>query len=339
MGIAMSTVLPATHAGVPVKPAGLTFSPVAADIDAADRIFDRTLAAYRSPFGSLIDHLRHYRGKRLRPALLLLTAKAAGKIAMQHHTLAAAVEMIHTATLVHDDVLDEAELRRHVPTVNAGWGNKVSILLGDMLFTHAFHLTSTVDGRACQIIGEATNRVCAGELRQVSERGNLNLTETDYFAIIEGKTAALTECCGRLGALHAGASEEVAGKLAAFGRNLGLAFQIADDLLDLVGNQDTVGKTLGTDLEQQKLTLPIIHCLNRLSPSEAELLRTAIRNRAENLGKQVLAAMEKTQSLTYARRRAEEFSRLARQELECLPRSDCRAILEAICDWSVRREN
>ena len=230
--------------------------------------------------------------------MLPLTAKAAGKIALQHHTLAAAVEMIHTATLVHDDVLDEAELRRHVPTVNAGWGNKVSILLGDMLFTHAFHLTSTVDGRACQIIGEATNRVCAGELRQVSERGNLNLTETDYFAIIEGKTAALTECCGRLGALHAGASEEVAGKLAAFGRNLGLAFQIADDLLDLIGNQDTVGKTLGTDLEQQKLTLPIIYCLNRLSPGDAELLRAAIRNRAENLGKQVLAAMEKTQSLT-----------------------------------------
>ena len=162
------------------------------------------------------------------------------------------VEMIHTATLVHDDVLDEAELRRHVPTVNAGWGNKVSILLGDMLFTHAFHLTSTVDGRACQIIGEATNRVCAGELRQVSERGNLNLTETDYFAIVEGKTAALTECCGRLGALYSGASDEIANKLASFGRNLGLAFQIADDLLDLTGNEDTVGKTLGTDLEQRQ---------------------------------------------------------------------------------------
>jgi octaprenyl-diphosphate synthase len=223
--------------------------------------------------------------------------------------------------------------------VNSGWGNKVSILLGDMLFTHAFHLTSTVDGRACQIIGEATNRVCAGELRQVCERGNLHLTETDYFAIIEGKTAALTECCGRLGALHAGASEEFAAKLAAFGRNLGLAFQIADDLLDLVGNELTAGKTLGTDLEQQKLTLPIIHCLNRLPSDEAEFLRGAIRNRVDSLGSQVLGALEKTQSLTYARRRAEEFSRLARQELECLPRSDCRGILEGICDWSVRREN
>jgi octaprenyl-diphosphate synthase len=246
--------------------------------------------------------------------------------------------MIHTATLVHDDVLDEAELRRHLPTVNAGWGNKVSILLGDMLFTHAFHLTSKVDGRACNIIGEATNRVCAGELRQVTERGNLNLTEADYFAIIDGKTAALTECCGRLGALYAGASEEVATRLANFGRNLGLAFQIADDLLDLVGNEDTAGKTLGTDLEQQKLTLPVIHCLNRLPAADADALRTAIRVGEAGLGRRVLVALEKTQSLAFARRKAEEFARTARQELECLPRSECRTILEAMTDWSVRRE-
>src|SRR5262245_35754588 len=272
MGTAMATVLPAATGGMGFKPQVMPFAPVAADIAEADRIFDRTLAPYKSPFGTLIEHLRHYRGKRLRPAVLLLTAKACGKLSAAHHTLAAAVEMIHTATLVHDDVLDEAELRRHVPTVNAGWGNKVSILLGDMLFTHAFHLTSTVDGRACNIVGEATNRVCAGELRQVTERGNLELSEADYFAIIDGKTAALTECCGRLGALYAGSSDDIAAKLACFGRNLGLAFQIADDLLDLVGNEDTAGKTLGTDLEQQKLTLPVIHCLHRLSAAEAESL-------------------------------------------------------------------
>jgi len=222
--------------------------------------------------------------------------------------------------------------------VNAAEGNKVSILLGDMLFTHAFHLTSTVDGRACNIIGEATNRVCAGELRQVCERGNLALAEADYFAIIEGKTAALTECCGRLGALYAGASEEVAARLANFGKHLGLAFQIADDLLDLVGHEDTAGKTLGTDLEQQKLTLPVIHCLHKLPAIEADALRTAIRAGGDGLGRRVLVAMEKTQSLTHARRKAKEFARAARQELECLPRSECRSILEAMTDWSVKRE-
>ncbi len=347
MGTAMATVPPAVSGGVPVsdpasrsgpKSAGLAFAPVVAEIAEAERIFDRTLSLHRGPFGPLIEHLRHYRGKRLRPALLLLTAKAVGKITPAHPVLAAAMEMIHTATLVHDDVLDEAEMRRHAPTVNAGWGNKVSILLGDMLFTHAFHLTSTVDGRACQITGEVTNRVCAGELRQVTERGNLELSEADYFTIIDGKTAALTECCGRLGALYAGASEEVASKLATYGRNLGLAFQIADDLLDLVGTEDAAGKTLGTDLEQQKLTLPVIHCLHRLAPAEAAKLRDAIRAGGDGLGLRVLAALEKTQSIAYAKRRAEELARAARQELECLPRSECRTILEAVAEWSVRRE-
>lgn len=337
MRTAMLTVPPAAE-GLEFKPAGLGLEPVAGDIEAADRLFDRTLAPHRGPFGPLIDHLRHYRGKRLRPALLLLTAKACGKVTDAHRTLAAAVEMIHTATLVHDDVIDEAEVRRHLPTVNSGWGNKVSILLGDMLFTHAFHLTSTVDRRACELIGAATNRVCAGELRQVSERGNLHLTEADYFAVIEGKTAALTECCGRLGALYAGASEEVAVRLGSFGRHLGLAFQIADDLLDLTGSEVKAGKTLGTDLAQKKLTLPVIHSLHRLPATEAESLRSAIRAGGEGLAERVLIALEKTQSLVYARRKAEEFVRSARRDLEVLPRSEFRAILESLGDWAIRRE-
>lgn len=349
MGTAMGSVLPAVSGGVTLndstsanrivtKTSSVMFAPIAADIAEAETLFDRTLAPHRGPFGPLIEHLRHYRGKRLRPALLLLTAKACGKITPAHHTLAAAMEMIHTATLVHDDVLDEAELRRHASTFNAGWGNKVSILLGDMLFTNAFHLTSMVDVRACQITGEVTNRVCAGELRQVTERGNLELSEADYFTIIDGKTAALTECCGRLGALYAGASDEVAAKLANYGRSLGLAFQIADDVLDLIGAEETAGKTLGTDLAQQKLTLPVIHCLHRLPTAEAAKLHDAIRTSASDLASRALAALEKTQSVAYAKRKAEELARAAKQELECLPRSECRMVLEGIADWSVRRE-
>jgi len=335
-----STIAPPAAGFVP-RAAGSLFAPVAADIDEADRVFAATLAPYQGPFGPfgpLVQHLRHYRGKRLRPALLLLAGKACGGVVPAHHTLAAAVEMIHTATLVHDDVLDEAEVRRHVSTVNAGWGNKVSILLGDMLFTHAFHLTSTVDGRACGIIGAATNRVCAGELRQVTERGNLNLTEADYYAVIDGKTAALTECCGRLGALYAGASEEVAERLANYGRALGRAFQIADDLLDLVGDETTAGKTLGTDLEQQKLTLPVIHCLGRLPGVEADRLREVIRAGGAGVGAAVLAALRRTESLAFARFRADELARAARAELAALPRSDARTVLEALPEWAVRRE-
>lgn len=347
MGTAMATVSPTSVVGqltpdtalrTGTAKAMLAFTPVAADIAEAEHLFERTLAPHTGPFGPLIEHLKHYRGKRLRPALVLLVAKACGRVAPAHHTLAAAVEMIHTATLVHDDVLDEADIRRHLPTFNATWGNKVSILLGDMLFTHAFHLTSTVDVRACQLAGDATNRVCAGELRQMTERGNLELTEAAYYEIIDGKTAALTECCGRVGALYAGASEEVAARLANYGRNLGLAFQIADDLLDLVGTEDAAGKTLGTDLEQQKLTLPVIHCLSRLPGAETAKLKDAIRANAEGLGLRVLHALEKTQSIAYAKRKAEDFARTARAELECLPRTECRAILETVAEWSITRE-
>ncbi len=326
-----------TSNGHAVRTGGM-FAPVADDIEEADRIFTATLAGYRSPVAPLVQHLRHYRGKRLRPALLLLAARACGEVRPAHHTLAAVVEMIHTATLVHDDVLDEADTRRHAATFNAEWGNKVSILLGDMLFTHAFHLSSTVDVRACNLIGEATNRVCAGELKQVCERGNLHLTESDYFAMIDGKTAALTEACGRLGALYADAGEEIAEQLAGYGRNLGLAFQVADDLLDLTGDEETTGKTLGTDLDQQKLTLPLIHCLGKLPPEKAQEFRDLLRTGSPNRRVLVAEMLEETGSLAYARRRAEEFSRNARSALDFLPRSESRTFLEHLTDWSIRRE-
>lgn len=324
--------------GKPAPARPLPFAPVAADLDAAEQIFAAALAGHRSPIAPLIDHLHNYRGKRLRPALLLLAAKACGGVVPAHHTLAAAVEMIHTATLVHDDVLDEADLRRHVRTVNSEWGNKVSILLGDALFTHAFHLASTVDGRACRVIGEATNRVCGGELRQVCERGNLHLTEADYFAVIDGKTAALTECCGRLGAAYAGAADGVVDRLGCYGRNLGLAFQVADDLLDLTGDEAKTGKTLGTDLGQGKLTLPLIHCLGELPEAEAEDVRAAVRAGGPVARERVGEALGRTGSIGYARRRADEFARKARQAVECLPPSECRTILELLPDWAVRRE-
>src|SRR5262245_50103421 len=240
------------------------FAPIAADLAEVERVFSRKLDSHRGHVARLVAHLDHYNGKRLRPALLLLTARACGRVEPAHHVLGAVVEMIHTATLVHDDVLDDAQLRRHVRTVNAAWGNQASILLGDMLFSHAFHLASSVDEQACEIIGSSTNRVCEGELHQITERGNLELSEEDYLDIIDGKTAELTACCCRLGALYAGSDDNTVESMSNYGRYLGLAFQIGDDLLDLTGVEATTGKTLGTDLAQQKLTLPIIHTLQCL---------------------------------------------------------------------------
>lgn len=342
-GAAMPSVLPTPDVdtppnGVPKLAGRLAFAPVAADIAEADRLFADALAGHRSPVAPLISHLKHYRGKRLRPALLLLTAKACGGVTANHHILAAAVEMIHTATLVHDDVLDEATTRRHIPTFNAEWGNKVSILLGDMLFTQAFHITSRVDRRACELIGEATNRVCAGELKQVCHRGDWHLSEADYFDILDGKTAALTAVCGRLGAVYAGASEETADRMAEYGRCVGLAFQIADDLLDLTGDEAKAGKTLGTDLEEGKLTLPLIHALHTLPQVQAEELRELARGSRPDKRRRVAELLTRTGSIQYARRTAEEFGRQARAAVAELPASECKHILEQLTDWSVRRE-
>jgi octaprenyl-diphosphate synthase len=314
------------------------YAPIAPDLVEVERILARTLASARPSVARLVAYLENYRGKRLRPVLLLFTARACGRVTPAHHLLGAVVEMIHTATLVHDDVLDEAAVRRHVATVNAGWGNQTSILLGDYLFTHAFHLASTLeDVRACRLIGEATNRVCEGELQQGCERGNLALSEDDYLDIIDGKTAELTACCCRLGALYSGASPAVVDSLARYGRWLGLAFQIADDLLDLVGEERATGKSLGTDLTQQKLTLPLIRLLAQAPADLAARLRQLLRSPGNHKREALRPYLAETDALAYARNRAEDFAARARAELSCLPASPCRGVLETLTERVVHR--
>jgi octaprenyl-diphosphate synthase len=314
------------------------FAPIAADLEEVERVLGCTLENNRPGVGRLIGHVAHYRGKRLRPALLLLTARACGRVTAAHHLLGAVVEMIHTATLVHDDVLDGATIRRHAPTVNAGWGNQASILLGDYLFTHAFHLSSTLDDvQACRLIGEATNRLCEGELHQIVQKGNLQLSETDYIDIIDAKTAELTACSCRLGALYGGAGEGVVEAMASYGRSLGIAFQIADDLLDLVGDEETVGKSLGTDLDQQKLTLPVIHLLVSAAPDQTARVRALVQGTAPSRRVALARELEASGAIAYARRRAESFAAAALAELDCLPPSDCRSILELLTDRVVHR--
>jgi octaprenyl-diphosphate synthase len=313
------------------------YAPVARDLEEVERVLAQTLRSRYSRIAEVVDHVNHYRGKRLRPALLLLVARACGRISPAHHVLGAVVEMIHTATLVHDDVLDGATMRRHVSTVNATWGNQTSVLLGDYLFTHAFHLSATLgDARACKIIGESTNRVCEGELCQGLERGNLELTEGEYFDVIDGKTAELIACCCRLGALFSGADADRVESLTRYGRLLGLAFQIADDLLDLEGEERTTGKSLGTDLELLKLTLPLIHLLDQES-ANAVRLRQILSSPGNHKREAVLPHLTASGSLDYARRRAESFAMQAHAELQCLPPTPCRAILEALTVRVVHR--
>jgi octaprenyl-diphosphate synthase len=320
---------PATLAR-PAPSATDLFAPIAGDLAEVERILAATLENSRPCVAPLLAHLRQYRGKRLRPVLLLLTARACGRITPAHHTLAAVVEMIHTATLVHDDVLDNAAVRRHLPTVNAGWGNQTSILLGDYLFTHAFHLASSVDAQACRLIGEATNRVCEGELQQSHQGGNLGLSEEDYLDMIDGKTAELTACCCRIGALYSGVFPAIVEALSRYGRYLGIAFQIADDLLDLIGEERATGKSLGSDIEQQKLTLPLIRLLNIVPADTASRLRQILATPGNHKREALRPYLMQSDALTYATHRAEEFAARACTELACLVPSSCRTILEAL---------
>jgi octaprenyl-diphosphate synthase len=316
------------------------FQPIAEDLEKVEAILRAEFAISRPGMSRLFSHLAHYRGKRLRPALLLLTAHACGRVTPEHHVLAAVVEMIHTATLVHDDVLDGASVRRHASTINAAWGNQASILLGDYLFTHAFHLTSTLgDANTCRLIGEATNRLCAGELHQICERGNLELTEEAYFDIIDGKTAELTSCCCRLGGLYGGVDDEAVQSLADYGRSLGTAFQIADDLLDLVGEERSAGKSLGTDLEQQKLTLPVIYLLQHGSAETKQRLRSVLESPGKHKRETLAPELAASGALDYARGRAETFAAHAAAQLSFLPSSEFKVILERLPDEIVHRDH
>ena len=195
------------------------YAPVAMEMDRAEQRL-RAELHNESPFvNELLEYGSQLGGKRLRPALLLLTAKATGAVTDEHYTLAAVVEMIHTATLVHDDVLDEAEMRRHLATVNSRWNNETSVLLGDYLFTHAFYLASTLETTfGCRRIGQSTNIVCEGELRQIDSRGNHGLSEEEYYAIIDGKTAELCACACHLGAHYAAAEANVVSGMERYGR-------------------------------------------------------------------------------------------------------------------------
>jgi len=314
------------------------YAPVRQEMAQAEQVFREQLRSEHAFVDELVSYGCLLGGKRLRPALLLLAGKAAGRISREHYTLAAVVEMIHTATLVHDDVLDDAETRRHLATVNARWDNEAAVLLGDFLFTHAFYLASTTGSTtACRLIGQATNRVCEGEIKQKGSRGNLELSEQEYFEIVEGKTAALTECSCRLGALFSGADDDVTSRLAEYGRKLGIAFQIADDLLDVVGEQGVVGKTLGTDLDKQKPTLPLIRTLQVCTEEERQTISDLIFAPGDDRSARLLPLLEKYDAIEYARQTAQRFVEEACGLIRELRPSAARDTLLAMAEFVVQR--
>ncbi len=327
----------------PTKPSNATamaslFESIQTDLALVESRLQSELR-HSDPFiDELAQHSFRFGGKRLRPALLLLTAQAVGEINDDHRTLAAVVEMIHTATLVHDDVLDEATIRRHENTVNARWNNQTSVLLGDYLFTHAFYLASSLETTfGCRTIGQATNTVCEGELLQTAASGKFALSRDGYFAIIEAKTAALCACCCQLGAHYAGCDKQTLRNLEQYGHLLGIAFQIADDLLDLVGKEQTVGKSLGTDLAKHRMTLPWIELRDSLNPSQQQELRELLETPNDENMATLLDWLQRSGSLQQAQHLANNYAQQAAEKLTCISDSPAKQALLEIAKASVSR--
>jgi octaprenyl-diphosphate synthase len=316
------------------------YAPVNDGLAQVEAVFREELRSKYPFVDDLVKYGFRLGGKRLRPALVLLSGMAVGRLQREHLTLAAAVEMIHTATLIHDDVLDEATIRRHLATVNARWNNETSVLLGDYLFARALCLSATIDDVfACRVLNNASLVMCEGELRQIESRGNYGLTEEEYYEIVRGKTASLTACCCQLGAHYGGADPETEKALLQYGANLGVAFQITDDLLDVLGDETKVGKSLGTDLIKQKSTLPVIRLLDQVDDEQRADLIEQLSTSEDGRQEFLRPWWERCDALSYSRDKANEFCQLAIAQLDCLRPSPARESLQGLAEFVISREH
>jgi octaprenyl-diphosphate synthase len=305
---------------------------------AVERLFHEELASDLSCVNTLVKHVSRFRGKMLRPCLVLLAGRACGDLTDAHTVIATVVEMVHMATLVHDDVLDEAELRRKGATINHLRGNEAAVMLGDYLISHSYHLCSSIDSQlASRLIARTTNQVCEGELLQIDNRNNIDLTEDTYFEIITRKTASLCAMCALLGAEFAGASKPVIGRMEMYGLSLGRALQFQDYILDNDGETDTVGKTLGIDVEKGKMTLPLIHFLRTAPAEHRQLLRSLMTSPDADKSERIRNLILPSGSMEYARGKAREHANRAREAVAALPDSDARRVLELMAEFVVSR--
>ncbi len=291
---------------------------------------------------ALIDEVSRYiiysGGKRLRPLIHLLSARACGYQNQHHIELAAIIEFIHTATLLHDDVVDASSLRRGQDTANARWGDEASVLVGDFLYSRAFQMMVKVsDMRVMEILADTTNIIAEGEVLQLINCGNPELSEQAYLQVIRSKTAKLFEAAARLGAILAAQPTEEEQALAKFGMHLGTAFQLVDDLLDYKGSVDSIGKNLGDDLAEGKTTLPLIYAMAHGSASQVKTVRQAIENGSRECIEEIVAIVESTEAITYTARAARAEAKHAVQALARINPSPYRDALETLTEFSVSR--
>ncbi|MHC5073582.1 MAG: polyprenyl synthetase family protein [Planctomycetota bacterium] len=288
--------------------------------------------------GELLEYFGSYSGKMLRSALVLISGSSCGELNEEHLRVAAIIELIHSATLLHDDVIDEGQIRRGVPTVNHLWGNESAVLLGDFLLSRVFGMCAHLPTPVVEVISAGTMQLCEGELRQIVQKRNWSLSENEYIDIIKDKSAVLFSIACQLGAMLTQADERKTQSLRNYGLNLGIAFQITDDLLDITGSEDKTGKTLGSDVETRKPTLPVINLLRTLNDKESgelvERLNDPLINKPD-----LLQLLEKNGSLDYARIKAEQFIAQATSSLEGLCESKFKETLVKTAEFVLARIN
>ncbi|MFN3984417.1 MAG: octaprenyl diphosphate synthase [Rhodocyclaceae bacterium] len=307
---------------------------------AVDGVIRRRLHSDVVLIRQVAEYIIHSGGKRLRPALVLFCANALGYRGEHHHELAAVVEFIHTATLLHDDVVDESDLRRGNKTANALFGNAASVLVGDFLYSRAFQMMVGVDDiRVMRVLADATNVIAEGEVLQLLNCNNADVGIDDYLRVIRYKTAKLFEAATRLGGILGGADSSLEDDLAAYGMHLGTAFQIIDDVLDYTSDEAALGKHLGDDLAEGKPTLPLIYAMQRGTPEQAALVRKAIESGGRADFPAVLEAIHATGALDDTRRSARAEADLAIASLDALPSSIFKNSLLQLASFAVERNH
>jgi len=308
------------------------------DFNAVNELIIEQLQSDVFLINQISKHIIHSGGKRLRPLLVLLAAKACAYEENQHIAASAIIEFIHTATLLHDDVVDESELRRGEPTANNLFGNAASVLVGDFLYSRSFQMMVTLDSLPIlERLAHATNRIAEGEVLQLLNVQNAETTEEEYFAVIDRKTATLFSAGTEIAAILANTNEQIRHAISAYGTHLGFAFQLVDDLLDYQADANELGKALGDDLAEGKPTLPLIRALQQCSQEDKVVLEQAIENGGKDNLESALSIIQKTDALDYTAKKAQESAEKAKESLNDLENSKYKNALIDLADFSIRR--
>lgn len=315
--------------------------PIKSELDIFNDLFKESI---RSKVG-LVDLVARYiirqKGKKIRPLLVLLSAKVAGGVTDRSYRGAVLVELLHTATLVHDDVVDNADKRRGVWSINALFKNKIAVLMGDYLLSRGLLIAmESKDYDILEVITNTVKRMSEGELLQIQKTRKLNIDEETYFKVISDKTASLLETCCEIGAMSATENSDYHNAMKHFGQSIGVAFQIKDDILDYEGTSKMIGKPVGGDIKEKKLTLPLIYSLNNVSAKEASRIRKIIKNGSNKQNvKEVIQFVRKNGGINYAIERAKSYSDKAKEALSILPDSQSKIALEALVEFVTNRNN